>query len=85
MAFTISAFACPFLGILVDKTGKIVMWIFLSIFSVFVGHCMLLVTVINPFISMSVIGIGYSMFSTAVWSLIPMIVPEHQLGTAYGM
>lgn len=85
MAFTIATFACPFFGILVDKTGKIVMWIFFSAFSVLIGHSLLILPYVNPYISMSFMGVGYSMFATAVWSLIPLIVPEYQLGTAYGM
>lgn len=30
-------------------------------------------------------GIAYSILACALWPLVAFIVPEHQLGTAYGM
>ena len=29
-------------------------------------------------------GIGYSLLACALWPLVAMVVPKHQLGTAYG-
>lgn len=31
------------------------------------------------------IGISYSLLASCLWPLVPLIVPENQLGTAYGM
>jgi len=30
-------------------------------------------------------GLSYSMLASALWPLIAMVIPEHQMGTAYGM
>ena len=36
-------------------------------------------------IAMIVMGMAYSMLACALWPLVAFIVPEYQLGTAYGM
>ena len=41
--------------------------------------------VVIPYIAMCLIGIAYSMFACVLWPLIAFIVPEYQIGTAYGM
>ena len=38
-----------------------------------------------PYVSMSLMGVSYSLLACALWPLVSFIVPEHQLGTAYGM
>ena len=38
-----------------------------------------------PYIAVVLMGLGYSLLSCALWPLVVFIVPEHQLGTAYGM
>ena len=38
-----------------------------------------------PYIATSLMGIAYSMSAIAIWPLIALIVPEYQLGTAFGM
>lgn len=30
-------------------------------------------------------GLAYSMLASSLWPLVALIVPEYQLGTAYGM
>ena len=38
-----------------------------------------------PYLATSLMGIAYSMCAIAIWPLTALIVPEYQLGTAYGM
>ena len=38
-----------------------------------------------PYIAMVLMGLAYSLLACALWPLVVFIVPEHQLGTAYGM
>lgn len=33
----------------------------------------------------SIMGVAYSMLACALWPLVALVVPEHQLGTAYGL
>lgn len=30
-------------------------------------------------------GLAYSMLASSLWPLVALIIPEYQLGTAYGM
>lgn len=30
-------------------------------------------------------GISYSVLASALWPLVALVIPEYQLGTAYGM
>ncbi len=36
-------------------------------------------------LAMIIMGVAYSMLACALWPLVALIIPEHQLGTAYGM
>ena len=80
----ISAPASPFLGILIDKTGRNVTYTIISIAVTLIGHLMLAFTFINPYIAVITMGISYSLLASALWPMAALIIPEHQLGTAYG-
>lgn len=85
IVYIISAFASPLLGLLVDKTGRNVMWVFISIIVTIFGHAMLTFTFANPYIGMIIMGLSYSMLASSLWPIVALVVPEYQLGTAYGM
>jgi MFS family permease len=38
-----------------------------------------------PYLAMVGMGLAYSILACALWPLVAFIVPEHQLGTAYGI
>ncbi|KXJ15043.1 major facilitator superfamily domain-containing protein 1 [Exaiptasia diaphana] len=84
IVFIISAAASPFLGFVVDKTGKNVFWVLLAIILSLAAHGMVAFTFWNPFVAMSVLGVAYSLLACALWPLVSLVVPEYQLGTAYG-
>lgn len=85
IVYIISAFASPAFGLLVDKTGRNVIWIFSAIIVTITGHMLLAFTFLNPYIGMVTVGIAYSMLASSLWPLVALIVPEYQLGTAYGI
>ena len=85
LVYLVSAVASPIMGFVIDKTGRNVMWMILSIVSTMFGHGLLGFTFLNPYIGMTVIGLSYSMLASSLWPLVALIVPEYQLGTAYGM
>ncbi|CAG9099040.1 unnamed protein product [Plutella xylostella] len=85
MVYFISAALSPFFGILIDKTGRNVMWVILSIISTIGAHFLLAFTFFNPYIGVSVLGVSYSLLASGLWPLVALIVPESQLGTAYGI
>lgn len=44
--------------------------------------CMILVV---HFLPQVVMGLAYSVLASALWPMVALIIPENQLGTAYGM
>jgi len=52
IVYIISAVASPLLGLLVDKVGKNVFWVFLSILVSIGSHALLAFTFLNPYIAM---------------------------------
>ncbi|XP_022124494.1 major facilitator superfamily domain-containing protein 1 [Pieris rapae] len=85
MVYFLSAALSPFFGILIDKTGRNVMWVILSIITTIGSHFLLAFTFVNPYVGVMSLGISYSLLASGLWPLVAMIVPESQLGTAYGI
>jgi len=83
--YTISAVACPILGYLIDITGRNISWVFMSTVITLIGHAILAFTFINPWAGVCFMGIGYSILACALWPMVALVIPEHQLGTAYGI
>lgn len=83
--YLISAPASPILGILIDKTGRNVLYVTIAIAITLVCHAMLTFTFINPYFAIAVMGLAYSLLASALWPIAALIIPEYQLGTAYGM
>ena len=84
LVYLISAGASPVLGILVDKTGRNLIWLIVAIAFTLGSHAVLAFTFITPYFAMSVMGVSYSLLACALWPLVAMVIPEYQLGTAYG-
>ncbi|XP_061829000.1 lysosomal dipeptide transporter MFSD1 isoform X2 [Nerophis lumbriciformis] len=84
IVYIISAPASPVLGFMVDKTGKNVIWVMCAVCTTLASHMMLAFTFWNPWIAMSLLGVSYSLLACALWPMVAFVVPEHQLGTAYG-
>lgn len=83
--YSIAAIGSPLCGYIVDKTGRNVMWIFLSTVLTIVAHAFLAFTFLSPYIGTIILGIAYSMLASSLWPLVALIIPEYQLGTAYGI
>jgi len=85
MIFTASMIFTPLLGLLVDKIGKRgIMLIFGSLLLI-PAHSILGLTYIHPVIPMIMIGVSFSLVPAALWPIIPIMVEERRLGTAFGM
>lgn len=83
--YIISAFISPVLGFLVDYTGRNLFWVLVAILITQVSHAMLAFTFIQPLVAMIIMGIGYSVLACALWPMVSLVIPTHQLGTAYGI
>ncbi|XP_012693884.2 major facilitator superfamily domain-containing protein 1 [Clupea harengus] len=84
VVYIISAPASPVLGFIVDRTGKNVLWVAFAIVGTLAAHMMLAFTFWTPWIAMCLMGGTYSLLACALWPMVSFVVPEHQLGTAYG-
>lgn len=84
VVYVISAPMSPIFGLLVDKTGKNIIWVLCAVTTTLVSHTMLAFTMWNPWIAMCLLGLSYSLLACALWPMVAFLVPEHQLGTAYG-
>ncbi|XP_055859252.1 major facilitator superfamily domain-containing protein 1 [Episyrphus balteatus] len=84
MVYLVAAVASPIFGFVIDLTGRNVSWVFLStVFAIF-SHSLMAFTNISPYYCMLMLGFSYSMLAASLWPLIALIIPEYQLGTAYG-
>ena len=52
IVYIISAVASPFLGLIVDMTGRNIFWIFLAVLVSLGCHVLLCFTFLNPFVAM---------------------------------
>lgn len=70
---------------MVDKCGKNISWVILATITTIGAHSLLAFTMLNPYIGMVTMGLSYSMLASSLWPLVALIIPEYQLGSAYGM
>ncbi|XP_063428788.1 major facilitator superfamily domain-containing protein 1-like [Mytilus trossulus] len=85
LVYIISAVASPVFGFLIDKTGRNVFWVILGTTVTIGCHALLAFTFINPYVAMITMGFSYSVLASALWPIAAQIVPNNQLGTAYGI
>lgn len=85
IVYLISAVASPLFGFVIDKTGRNVTWICVATTSTIGAHSLLAFTLLNPYVGMVLMGLSYSMLAASLWPLVALIIPEYQLGTAYGL
>ena len=83
--YLVSAIASPFFGFLIDKTGKNVSWVLVAVAASAIAHGLLAFTYLNPYLPIILLGVAYSILASALWSLPALLVPDHQLGTAFGI
>lgn len=83
--YIMSAIISPIFGFFIDKTGRNVLWISIGTILATIAHALVAFTPTPPYVVSSMLGVGYSILASALWPMISLIIPEHQLGTAYGM
>lgn len=86
-----SAALSPILGIVIDKVGKRAIFITTSSFLValacFTAALCPYTTEPNYIclVPLIIVGFGYSIYASALWSSIPYIVPARTIGSAFGL
>jgi len=85
LVYLVSAPASPLLGLLLDKTGRNITWVLLAIIISLGCHFLLNYTSLNPYVAIVIMGFAYSLLASALWPIAALLIPEYQLGTAYGL
>lgn len=88
LVYLISAGVSPVFGIAVDKTGFNLIWLNFGIIATLGCHAAFAFgsgSAFIPYLAMIGMGLAYSILACALWPLVAFLVPEHQLGTAYGI
>ncbi|KAK9701527.1 hypothetical protein K7432_011685 [Basidiobolus ranarum] len=80
----ISAFGTPVFGFLLDQTRQHVTSAFIGAVLICIAHLILGLSTLTPYVGYTILGIAYSFFTSAVWPLVPFVVDEVHLGTAFG-
>eukprot|EP01083_Nonionella_stella_P225519 801681_1 len=83
--YLICAFCVPLFGYISDKIGKRSQLIALSTIALTASHCIFTwFTCVNALIPLCLMGVSYSIYASAIWPSVAMIVKQSRLGTAYG-
>jgi MFS family permease len=85
LVYLISAFAAPAFGFIIDRVGRNVTFVLVAVVTTLISHVVLAFTLINPYFSIVLMGIGYSLLASALWPIVALIVPIHRQGTAFGL
>lgn len=87
IVYLIAAGISPFIGLFVDKVGRNLYFLLSATIMVTVSHIMMTLMPAdwNLWIPMIIFGIGYSVMCSALWPLVALIIPQRDLGTAYGI
>jgi MFS family permease len=89
--YFMSAALSPILGFLIDKIGKRALMITISsvlvAFSCFFSACLPNYTEPNfiCLVPLILVGFGYSIYASALWSSIPYLVIPRTIGSAFGL
>lgn len=86
LAYFSMAILSPFVGLIIDKTGRNLFFILLSCFILMLSHFLFAITMtIKVWIPMILIGFAYATMNCAYWPIVSMAVNKNLLGTAYGV
>lgn len=83
--FIISAVGSPFLGGLVDFVGMRAVLLLISSGLLCMSHAFMAFSDITPYLTLSILGTAYCIYSSAMWPAIAYVVPHEDVGTAYGL
>ena len=88
LVFIVPIISLPPLGLLFDWTGYKLFWGLGGVVLAILGHALLAFTgaaFFWPILATMLLGISFSIYVTAVWLQVFLLVQEHQSATAYGV
>lgn len=75
----------PIFGFLIDRKGKSATAMIFGSICLLIVHLLFVTTNIMPYVPMILLGIAFSLVPAAMWPTMVKLVPEKQIGTAYGL
>ena len=75
----------PLGGLFIDRFGRRATMMVVGSFLLMAVHLTLGLTMLTPIVPMIVLGLAFSLVPAAMWPSIPFLVPQRQLGTAFGI
>lgn len=75
----------PLFGTYTDNKGKSASLMIWGSILLIIVHLMFALTSITPYVPMFFLGVAFSLIPAAMWPSVAKIVPEHRLGSAYGL
>ncbi|KAJ3149710.1 hypothetical protein HDU86_006887 [Geranomyces michiganensis] len=81
----VSAIGSPLCGLFIDRYGHRATLLPFAGVLILITHALLGWTMLSPIIAMTILGLAYSIFASALWTCVPYLVGSHQIATAYGL
>jgi MFS family permease len=75
----------PLFGLLVDKVGKRSLFMMAGSLLLVPVYLMMAYSHVSLFVPMAMMGVAFSLIPAVMWPSVAYVVPEQQLGTAYGL
>jgi len=75
----------PLFGFLIDRKGRSATAMIFGSLCLVIVHLIFVTTNIMPYAPMILLGIAFSLVPAAMWPSMVKLVPEKQIGTAYGL
>jgi MFS family permease len=75
----------PLFGLLVDRVGKRSLFMMGGSVLLLPVYLMMAYSHVTLFVPMAMMGIAFSLIPAVMWPSVAYVVPEHKLGTAYGL
>jgi MFS family permease len=78
--------ATPLFGLLIDKVGKRALFMAIGSLIIVPAYLLMMPSLrVTPYVSMSLIGIAFSLIPAVMWPSVAYLVDEKKLGTAYAL
>jgi MFS family permease len=78
--------ATPLFGLLIDKVGKRALFMAIGSLIIVPAYLLMMPSLhVTPYVSMTLIGIAFSLIPAVMWPSVAYLVDEKKLGTAYAL
>lgn len=78
--------ATPLFGLLIDKVGKRALFMAIGSLIIVPAYLLMMPSLrVTPYVSMTLIGIAFSLIPAVMWPSVAYLVNEKKLGTAYAL